>query len=151
MSALVRPVPMTAERAVRFKAWYAPEDTGPGPYGVESRYEANPLGIPVGAETPDEVAAAHANCLTHKGSLIVLRIDDAKAPDRRNLVSIYSVKKRTAPIGWDRPEPHRRVAIYKFYADLVTCFCFHGDFEPVQPQRIEDGPVGRLDLTLVTQ
>lgn len=149
MNAVVRPVPMTAERALRFKAWYAPEDTGPGPYGVQSRYEVMPRGIPEGAETPDEVAAAHADCLTHKGSLIVLRIDDAKAPERRNLVSIYSVKKQTSPIGWDRPEPHRRVAIYKFYADLVARFCVHEGFEPVRPFRIEDGNAAGHDLTLV--
>jgi|GEM_PF-6119396 len=139
----IRPIRMPAARAVTFKAWKA----AVGGQGFD-RFEAHPHDLPAHVASIEEAAQAASDCLSHKESIIVLRADAALRPERRNLVSVFVVKKRSQrkfirlADGSTGREP-------EFYPDLVSQFCVHEGFEPVRPWRAEDGnPVG-CDLTLV--
>ena len=142
----VRPVPLTTERAVRFKAWLVSSaEAG------NSRGEAQAFAIAVEIDKAEDVAALLCDTLSHanKAGIIVLHTDDAKRPEQRHRVSIWTVAKQTAPVRWERDSKGRQRAVYKFYPVLQTEFCVREGFEPVRPWRVEDGNAAGHDLTLV--
>lgn len=139
----VRPMLASAGPAVTFKAW----SMVPGGQGYD-RYEAFPCALPEWVETPEQAALHVAGPVAHKRSLMILRTDASLRPDRRNLVSLFCVRRRTRreyirlPDGTTGRET-------ELYPELIAQFCVADGFAPVEPWKVEDGnPVGN-DLTLI--
>lgn len=140
----IRPVPMAAERAVQFRAWIVGSPKEP-----HARHEARPVPVSDDCETEQQVADSIASDLVKDRQIMVLRTDAAERPERRNLVSLFSVKRKA--VGWEYPSPtaRRQRAVYRCYGNLETQFCVHDGFRPVRPWRVEDGNPAGHDLTLV--
>lgn len=149
MNAIARPIPITAERALRFKAWIVGSPKEP-----HARHEACPAPVPSHCLTEQEVADSIASELFKDRRIMVLRTDDAERPERRNLVSLFDVKrKRTS---WSYPEfGGRAKAVYTCFGVLRAQFCVGDGFRPVEPFRVTrettHAEVVGHDLTLVSQ
>lgn len=145
MNAIARPVPMAAERALRFRAWIVGSSKEP-----HARHEAYPAPVPADCGTEQEVADSIASDLWKDRQIMVLKTDDAERPERRNLVSLFDIKRKQT--SWEYPQfGGRSKAVYTCFAKLRTQFCVHDGFEPVRPWRVEDGNAAGRDLTLVSQ
>ena len=145
LMAMPRAVRMEPERAVQFKAWIVGTEKEP-----HARHEASPVDVPAHCETAQEVADAIAHDLYKDRAIMVLRTDAAQRPERRNLVHVFSVKRKSA--GYDYPKDGgRRRTLYKCFGKIEAQFCVHDGFDPVRPWRVEDSNVAGIDRTLVTR
>ena len=134
-----------AARAVTFKAWRVPlaDDGNP-------RHEAAPVDLPEWVDDAETAAKVACSCLLHKGSILVLRSDAAQRPERRHLLTVFVVKKRSSP-GWVRGPDGKAVREHPEYPDFVMQVCVRDGFDPVEPWKMSDGNALGRDLSLVTQ
>lgn len=126
--------------AVEVKAWRL---AAGGP-----NYEGYPIDMP--ATDGDIAEHALIYSAANRGDCIaIMRTDIAQRPERRNLVMIYAVKRRSSP-RYVRGPDGTTIRAHDEYLSLVTQF--HADeFAPVEPFVAgRDNPVG-ADLTLVRQ
>lgn len=149
MNAVVRPVPMTAERAVQFRAWIVGTKKDP-----HARHEAHPVPVSDDCETEQQVADSIASDLYKDRQIMVLRADAAERPERRNVVSLFDVKRRQT--SWAYPEfGGRAKAVYTCFGELRAQFCIADGFCPVEPFRVTrdttHAEMVGCDLTLVSQ
>lgn len=129
--------------AISIRAWtVTPEDEG------NPRREARMADLPDWVESADEAAMVSCNCLSHKASIMVLVADAAERPERRNLLHVYLVRRRSTR-NWVRGPDGKAVKEPEFYADPVMQVCVHDGFEPVRPWELSDGNPAGNDLTLV--
>jgi len=127
------------------KAWtVTPEDQG------NPRHEALLVDLPEWAEAPFEAAAAATSCLLHKGTIWVLVSDYAERPERRHLLHIYMVKKRTRP-EYGRDAEGRSVRKPDHYPELTAKLHVGEGFAPVERWNASMGNPSGRDLTLVEQ
>lgn len=126
-----------ADRAVTLKAWRL-TSTSP-------RYEALPVALPDYIETVEE-AAQHA-CLHAKEGIAVLRSDAAQRPERRHLLSIFVVKRKSNPGGYRDGRGKWRTRPAEYPA-LISEVCVPTDCPFVEPADVMADPIGR-DRTLV--
>lgn len=135
----VRPLIIPAAPAVTFKAWRVGKDF--------ARNEAHPVELPDWIETAQQ--AADFAMFQHKEGVLVLRSDAAERPERRNLVTVFVVKRRSRrdykrlPDGTLGLEPEH-------YAEPLMQFCVADGFAPVEPWRwLSGADVVGIDRTLV--
>lgn len=124
--------------AVSVKAWRL---TGNGP-----DYVGYPIDIP---ETEGDIAEqAMIYSAVNRGDCIaIMRTDNAERPERRNMIMIYAVKRRSSPRYVKGPDG-TTIRAHDEYLYLVTQF-YAADFAPVEPFRAgRDNAVG-ADMTLV--
>jgi hypothetical protein len=141
MNQIARIVPAST---VTLKAWtVAPESDG------NRRHEAQPRELPEWIESPEDAAKACCDCLTHKSAVIILRTDMAERPERRHLLHVYTVRKRTQR-GYRRDANDQLVREPAEYPDFVMAVCVGEGFSPSEPWRWANGcdAVGN-DKTLV--
>ncbi|WP_305096447.1 hypothetical protein [Croceibacterium aestuarii] len=137
--------PGSAFRAVQFKAWQVlAEDQG------NPRHEAKPVDLPEWVETAKDAADCACTCLMHKSSILVLRSDASLRPERRHLLSVFVVRKKSNP-GWVRGADGKSVREHPEYPELVMQVCVGEGFDPVEPWTMRDGNAVGADLSLVEQ
>ncbi|MEO0699732.1 MAG: hypothetical protein AAFY81_08440 [Pseudomonadota bacterium] len=119
-----------------------PQDEG------NPRHEATALDLPDWVSSAEEAAQACSDCLSHKASIVVLCRDDAERPERRNLVSVSYIKRRSRR-GFIRLADGTTGREPEFYPELVSRFCVADGFAPIEPWTSTKGNPAGFDMTLV--
>ena len=129
-------------RAVQFRAWRVHLAEAGNP-----RHEARPVPLPDWIETAEDAAKVACSVLMHRGSVMVLRSDAAEREERRNLLTVFQVRRRSKP-AWIRGADGKTVRAPDEYPEFVMQVHVGDGFEPVEPIDALRDPVG-LDLQLV--
>ena len=130
-------------RTKSFKAWRVVEDNSP-------RFEAHPADT-AEAQTLEAAygAALASQCFYQKETLMVLATDYAERPERRHILHIYRIRKRSRVEYWRDPMTGKTEPKPSLYPEWQFSVAVPRGFSPAEPWRMEQGNASGRDMTLV--